>query len=326
MNFLSKERICCRTEICSWRGLSKPLSLVIGILYHLLAKHDIIGISYFKVVIELNLDYTGLLPSSIYEWKGDRICELYAVKLRMTAPRAIEVRYAFPYTETVWPMVGLSTAEHSFMIAQMIVPTYMEFLELFPYKDILPEQLESEALHHDDAEALTGDAATDVDGVTRAMKDAAEAKSIARQYSGLVCHSYMRVRHESYEARESYLSKLVKMYDAVDLVLFAQYCVQNGVGMIARGRKEDEYVLKAFGQESVVDPRTHKEIKEYLADGTRSEVPISEVMYGHSLPRVERLERPELTGLFKLLCARAFEFPFEKYNLINLPMDFAKLA
>ena len=40
------------------------------ILYHLLAKHDIIGISYFKVVIELNLDYTGLLPSSIYEWKG----------------------------------------------------------------------------------------------------------------------------------------------------------------------------------------------------------------------------------------------------------------
>ncbi len=56
-------------------------------------------------------------------------------------------------------------------------------------------------------------------------------------------------------------------------------------------------------------------------------MPISEVMYDHSLPRVERLERPELTGLFKLLlCARAFEFPFEKYNLINLPMDFAKLA
>ena len=34
--------------------------------------------------------------------EGDRICELYAVKLRMTAPRAIEVRYAFPYTETVY--------------------------------------------------------------------------------------------------------------------------------------------------------------------------------------------------------------------------------
>ena len=165
-------------------------------------------------------------------------------------------------------MVGLSTAEHSFMIAQMIVPTYMEFLELFPYKDILPEQLESEALHHDDAEALTGDAATDVDGVTRAMKDAAEAKSIARQqYSGLVCHSYMRVRHESYEARESYLSKLVKMYDAVDLVLFAQYCVQNGVGMIARGRKEDEYVLKALVKKALLIRGRIRKLKSILRMG-----------------------------------------------------------
>lgn len=274
----------------------------------------------------MDLSYENLLPSDLYEKKADRICELYATKLRMTAPRAIEVRYAFPYTEQIWPMIGLSTAEHSFMMAQMIVPIYLEFLDLFPDKKITPEKAESEALHHDDAEALTGDAATDVDGVTRAMKDAAEAMSINRQYEGLVCHSYMRTRYESYEAKESYLSKLVKTLDAVDLVFFARYCVCNGVGMLRRGAKDDEFVLDAFGSPSVVDKRTHKEISEYLIDKGRSEVPIYEVMYDHSVGRIDGLKCPELSGLFKLLCARAINFSFDKYNLENLPMDFAKLA
>lgn len=276
--------------------------------------------------MDLSFDYKDLLPSNPYEAKADRICELYAMKLRMTAPRAIEVRYAFPYTEQIWPMIGLSTAEHSFMMAQMIVPIYLEFLELFPDKRITPEKAESEALHHDDAEALTGDAATDVDGVTRAMKDAAESKSINRQYEGLVCHSYMRTRYESYEAKESYRSNLVKTLDAVDLVLFAQYCVRNGVGMLTKGASVGEFVLNAFGKQYVVDKRVHKEISEYLVDKGMSEVRISQVMYDHSLPRIEQLGHPELAGLFQLLRARAFEFPFEKYNLENLPMDFAKLA
>lgn len=277
------------------------------------------------MVIRLDLSFAELLPKNTYEVRADRICELYATKLRMTAPRAIEVRYAFPFTECTWPMIGLSTAEHSFMMAQLIVPTYLEFLDLFQNKDIAPESLESVALHHDDAEALTGDAATDVDGVTRSMKDAAEAESIYRQYHGMVCHSYMREKFESYEAKESYLSKLVKMHDAVDLVMFAQYCMQNGVGMLSRGAK-GEFLLEAFGEKRAVDPRTHKEIQEYLADGKAAEVPISHVMYDHSLPRIKKLGCPELTGLFKLLCARAFEFPFEQYNLERLPMDFAKLA
>lgn len=274
----------------------------------------------------MDLKYEDLLPKGSYEQKAQRICELYATKLRMTAPRAIEVRYAFPCTETIWPMIGLSTAEHSFMMAQLIVPTYLEFLDWFPEKDIPPEKLESVALHHDDAEALTGDAATDVDGVTREMKDAAETKSIARQYHGLVCHSYMRAQHETYEARTSYFSKLVKVHDAIDLVLFAQYCVRNGVGVLARGANPDEFVLKAFDGQAVVDRRVHKEVQEYLADGKKTEVPISEVMYDHSLPRIQKLGCPELTALFQLLSAEAFKFPFEKYNLRNLPMDFANLA
>lgn len=274
----------------------------------------------------MDLTYKNLLPSNSYEAKADRICKLYAIKLRMTAPRAIEVRYAFPYTEQVWPMIGLSTAEHSFMMSQMIVPIYLEFLDVFQDKRIPLEKASFEATHHDDAEALTGDAATDVDGVTRAMKDAAEAKSIERQYEGLVCLSYMRMRYESYEAKESYLSKLVKMMDAVDLVFFAQYCVRNGVGMLTKGTNTDEFVLNAFGKQYVVDKRTHKEISEYLVDKKMPEVRISEVMYDHSVERIANLKCPELSGLFKLLCARAFEFPFEEYNLENLPMDFAKLA
>lgn len=270
----------------------------------------------------MDLRYGGLLPKNLLEAKADRICELYAMKLRMTAPRAIEARYAFPGVDDTWPMLSLSIAEHSFMMAQMIVPTYMEFLDLFPDKQISPERAESEALHHDDAEALTGDAATDVDGVTRFMKDAAESKSIDRQYGGLVCHSYMRLRHDSYEAKESYLSKLVKMHDAVDLVVFAQYCVRNGVGMISQGKKEDEFFLEAFGEKYLVDRRTHGEIREYLASGKQQKVRISEIMYDHSLPRIAAMRRPELTRLFKLICARAFKFPFEKYSLEKLPMDF----
>lgn len=274
----------------------------------------------------MDLNYKPLLPSEVYEAKADRICELYAMKLRMTAPRAIEVRYAFPFTEGIWPMMGLSVAEHSFMMAQIIVPTYLEFLDWFLDKNIQLEGMESVALHHDDAEALTGDAATDVDGITRAMKDAAESKSITRQYQGMVCHSYMRVQHNAYEARESYLSKLVKMHDALDLVLFARYCVSNGVGTISQGEKENEFLLNAFGKQTPIDPRTHKEVAPYFADKKCEPVSVAEVMYDHSLPRIEKLERPELTGLFKLICARAFDFPFEKFSLESLPMDFARLA
>lgn len=274
----------------------------------------------------MDLIYKDLLPSNLYEAKADLICRLYAIKLRMSTPRAIEVRYAFPHTEQIWPMIGLSVAEHCFMMSQMIIPIYLEFLDVFRDKKIPLEVASLEATHHDDAEALTGDAATDVDGVTREMKDAAEAKSIERQYEGLVCLSYMQARYKAYEAKESYLSKLVKMMDAVDLVFFAQYCVRNGVGMLAKGKNADEFVLKAFDKQYVVDKRTHKEISEYLVDKQMPEVRISEVMYDHSVDRVAKLGCPELLGLFKLLCARAFEFPFEEYNLENLPMDFAKLA
>ena len=277
--------------------------------------------------MKLDLKYDGLWLCGKYTYmqKAVRICELYATKLRMSASRALSQRYNLPFTERDWPMLGLSTAEHSFMMAQMIVQIYLEFLDAFLDKDIPPEKAESEALHHDDAEALTGDAATDVDGVTREMKDAAETKSIERQYHSMACHSYMRVRHEAYEAKESYLSKFVKMMDALDLVFFAQYCVRNGVGMICRHGDKD-FALKAFGEKRIIDRRTHKEVSPYFEGDAREEVPISEIMYDHSLPRVEKLGRPELTNLFKLLCAQAFGFPFEQYNLVNLPMDFANLS
>lgn len=274
----------------------------------------------------MDLKYGFRSLKKIYEAKADRICELYAIKIRMTAPRAIEVRYGFPFTEQTWPMVGLSTAEHSFVMAQMIVPMYMEFLDLFADRNIPVEMLESEALHHDDAEALTGDAATDVDGITREMKDAAELKSIDRQYHNMVCQSYMRMRHNTYEAKGSYASKIVKMCDAVDLVLFAQYCVRNGIGMISKNA-EGKFVIDALGKPGLIDERAYGEIKEpYFTKEGRTSVPVSEIMYDHSLPRLQKLKQPELINLFKLLCARAFKFPFEQYNLTNLPMDFAKMA
>lgn len=277
----------------------------------------------------MDLNYKFKSQEETLETKADRVCELYATKLRMTAPRAISVRYGFPCTELKWPMLGLSVAEHAFIMTQMSVAIYMEFLDHFENKDIPPEMLESEAVHHDDAEALTGDAATDVDGVTRDMKDAAEAKSIDRQYHGMACHYYMKTRHDAYEAKDSYLSKIVKMLDAVDLVFFTQYCVRNDVGMICcqkdtEGRQE--FALRAFKEMHKIDKRAYKEIEPYFERDGRENVPISEIMYDHSLPRIKALKQPELTDIFKLLCARAFQFPFETYSLEKLPMDFASLT
>lgn len=277
----------------------------------------------------MDFNYGERRPTGSEMEKARRICELYAIKLRMTAPRAIELRYRFPYTEAAWPMIGLSVAEHSFMMAQLINPIYLEFLHIFADKNISPWQMEAVALHHDDAEALTGDAATDVDGVTRSMKDAAEQMSILRQYHDMACQSFMQLQYSSYEARQAYVFKLVKMMDAVDLVLFAQYCVRNGVGKIRRSADGDGFELMAFGEAYKIDKRTHKEVSEYLVGEKRQgqeTVRVSEIMYDHSLPRVEKLGCPELTWLFRLLCERAFEFPFEAYNMINLPMDFAGLA
>lgn len=273
----------------------------------------------------MDIMYNTRFAQNLYERKADRICELYATKLRLTAPRAISLRYGFPLTEAEWPMIGLSVAEHSMMMAQMIGPIYMEFLEVFDDRNIPIETLESEALHHDDAEALTGDAATDVDGVTRAMKDAAEANSIDRQYYDMVCHSYMRMRYDAYESKKSYASRIVKMCDAIDLVFFTQYCVRNGIGMIRRNSSGKGFLLEAFGKMHTIDRRAWKEVEGYLG-GDRVGVAISEIMYDHSLPRLEKMEQPELVNLFKLLCCRAFRFPFETYNLVNLPMDYASFT
>ncbi len=274
----------------------------------------------------LDLNYDGLLSGATLEQKADSICRLYAIKIRLQSLRAIVSRYAFPAADPVWPMISQTVAGHAFTMAQIIGPLYLEFLDIFPDKMIPVETLESIAINHDNAEALTGDAATDVDGITREMKDMAEQASVKRQYSGMVCLSYMQEKFVTYEAKMSYPSKLVKMLDAVELVFFAQYCVRNGVGMLSRGGNENEFLIEVFGKKLPVDKRTHQEIRDYFQSEGRDEGPISEIMYMHSLPRIDRLGRAELTGLFKLLCARAFVFPFEKFNLQNLPMDFTKLT
>lgn len=274
----------------------------------------------------MNLSYNLEPLNSIYRAKAHLICRLYAIKLRLCAPRALGSRYALPFVEEAWPMIGESVAEHAFVISQIIGAIYLEFLDFFKDKNIPIEILESEALHHDDAEALTGDAATDVDGVTRAMKDAAETHSIDRQYDGMVCHSYMKTRYSAYETKVSYCSKIVKMCDAIELIFFAQYCVRNGIGKIQRNGNSEGFVLLAFGEQRLIDKRAYGEIAPYFADNECQNVSIAEIMYDHSLPRLEKLGQPELVELFKLLCAEAFEFPFEKYNLQQLPMDFANLA
>ena len=137
-------------------------------------RYAIIGIYLIKGVSGLDLKYELKPIGDIYEAKADRFCELYAIKMRMATLRAIVSRYAVaPDAESMWSMLRQSVAMHAFVMAQIIGPLYQEFLDLFEDKNIPVERLESEALHHDDAEALTGDAATDVDNITRSMKDAA---------------------------------------------------------------------------------------------------------------------------------------------------------
>ena len=274
----------------------------------------------------MDLNYTDLLSERVLKEKANRLCRFYALIIRMLDFRALIARYSFIKEADAWPMLRQSVAEHAFLVAQLAATFYSEFLEFLADKNISVEKLESEALHHDDAEALTGDAATDVDRVSRFIKDSAETNSISMLLQDLACRAYRLMRYESYEAKATYSAKIVKLLDAVELVFYTAYCVRNGAGMLSRGEKEGEFVISIFGEKRAVDERVYKEVSDYFQDANVREVSIAKIMADHSVPRLERLGCPELVSIFKLLCEQAFEFPFEKYNLTNMPMEFSRLA
>jgi len=261
---------------------------------------------------------------------------------RMYQPRAICRRYAYPGARYRTEFYVQSLAEHSFLLAQLAPVVYAEFRDLFAKTDISPFTLAFYGIKHDNPEAICGDVSTDVDGVTAATKQAVEHGAISQIYDGLAISDFMKEIFHHYEDRSEYLTKIIKMLDALELVLYSQLCVRGGVGAIKQiyGSDPVQFCLVVDGEERPIDMRTYGEVAEYFdgngqvrIDGAvvKSDLsyvlPISRIMYDHSLTRMKASiigrTAPELIAIFELICSEAFKFPFEDYNLGNMPAPFA---
>jgi 5'-deoxynucleotidase YfbR-like HD superfamily hydrolase len=278
----------------------------------------------------------------LYSAKAKELCRYYAIAFRMLAPRAICSRYSYPGSKRAVQFLVQSLAEHSYLLSKLAPAVYMEFRDMFRIKNLPPQDLSFYGIIHDDAEAITGDSATDVDGVTKEVKDWVEHGSLGQLYGNLACRDFMLAQHARYEMRDEYPTQIIKMLDSIELVLFSQLCVRNGIGMIKQTTPE-QYLLVADGQDCVVDPRTHLELSEcFCKDGlvittgetlfkgegdNADKVPISRVMYEHSLVRLKKRfdeQAPELVAIFEIISKEAASFPFEEYNFKNMPAIFAK--
>ncbi|MCL2085439.1 HD domain-containing protein [Candidatus Saccharibacteria bacterium] len=271
-----------------------------------------------------------LLSSSARE-----ICEFYAKTFRMSGPRAICSRYSYPGAKHTPQLLVQMLSGHSYNISQLVIAIYMEFRRLFRIKDLCPKDLSFLGVNHDNPEAISGDSATGVDGITKELKESVEAGAILRLYGNLACRDFMIAEFKRYEARDEYPTQIVKMTDSIELILFSQLCVRNGVGMIKQ--TSDGFVLITDEKDRLVDPRTHAEISDYFKENglvlledtlfkdNSGNLPISRIMYDHSLSRLENQfgERaPELIEIFKLISKEAATFPFENFNFKNMPAMF----
>ncbi|MCL2002115.1 HD domain-containing protein [Candidatus Saccharibacteria bacterium] len=234
-----------------------------------------------------------------------------------------------------------SIAEHSYLVAQLAPVVYAEFRTMFKDPNVPLLSLMLYGHIHDTPEAITGDSAP-IDKMPRADKHSAEAAAIQQIYGGLEIFEEIKKEFDRYEARVDYATQIVKMHDALELVLYTQLCVRNGVGlltMVADTDRPEYRIILDSGEKQPIDPRTYEEISEYFnPDGTvkldgavvKHEspyiLPVSRIMYDHGLAWLQNAfgaDALELVEVYQIVSAEAAVFPFEEYNLANLKPVFA---
>jgi 5'-deoxynucleotidase YfbR-like HD superfamily hydrolase len=216
--------------------------------------------------------------------KARKICRFYARIYRMCQPRGMCCRYNFPGARDPMSHVQ-SLSEHAYLVSKLAVVVYAEFYDLFAEADIPFPELSFFGSLHDDPEAITGDT-TVVDKIPKAKKAVAEQDAFWQIYGELVIYDFIQAEFNRYEMRLEYAAKIAKLADALELVLYSQLCVRNGLNLFKQvyGSDPARFCLLAEGEERPVDPRTHAELAKYFNE--YGQVKLEGAVVAHELPYV----------------------------------------
>jgi len=250
--------------------------------------------------------------------RGVAVCEFYAYQAR-NFPRAITARrlgYPDSLEELLYRIYWQSIDEHSGLVARLAaIAIPSEFEEMLREK-VEMYKTAFVGLIHDDPEKITADSATSVDDVNPEEKHRVEQAAMRRSYGMLRQGQKVIDIWREYEERELYYTKLIKMCDGMELMLWLRMLQANGIGTT---RKEGEQIVVQLRDRWLpIDMRAYPETKKYLANQktTTAATIVGNAVY----KRLKQLmtDSPELIEIYKIVDQVARRFDFTIYNPKNL--------
>jgi len=218
----------------------------------------------------------------------------------------------------MYRLVWQSIDEHQMAVARlaaMAIPS--EFVELLR-EEIDVSETFLQGCMHDDPEKITGDVATNVDQVSSEEKRDGERQGIRMLYGMLRKKQMFIDIWQEYERRERYQTKLIKMCDWMELMLWLRMLQSNGVGLVKYAG--EKIVVKVLGGGwQPLDVRAYLETEEYLKHSQTMET--ATIVCTSLLRRLKRqmADTPELIKIYEIVDLAARQFDFAKYNFKNLP-------
>ncbi|MDR0979721.1 MAG: HD domain-containing protein [Candidatus Nomurabacteria bacterium] len=251
--------------------------------------------------------------SDVLDSRGFAVCEFYALQAR-NFPRAITARrLGYPDTmeQLLYRIYWQSIDEHSALVARLAaVAIPSEFDDLLK-EPIDMFQVAFSGLVHDDAEKITADSATSVDKVAPEQKMSAEVEAMQRIYGKLKKGQRVLEIWQEYEGRQPYYTKLIKMCDGLELVLWLRMLQSNSIGKV---KQEGGILVQLRDEWRPIDPRAYPETASYLA---RQKSTTTATIVGnavHKRLKQQMKTAPELVEIYEIVDSVARHFNFAAYS------------
>jgi 5'-deoxynucleotidase YfbR-like HD superfamily hydrolase len=250
--------------------------------------------------------------------RGMAVCEFYALQAR-NFPRAITARrLGYPDTmdELLYRIYWQSVDEHSGLVARLAgIAIPSEFGEILR-EEVDMYKTAFVGLIHDDPEKITADSATSVDDVNPDDKHRVEQDAMRQSYGMLRQGQKIIDIWREYEERELYYTKLIKMCDGLELILWLRMLQANGIGTTRRADKQ--IVVQMRDKWLPIDMRAYPETERYLM---RQKTTTTATIVGNAIYKrlkQQMADYPELIEIYKVVDLMARRFNFAAYSPENL--------
>jgi 5'-deoxynucleotidase YfbR-like HD superfamily hydrolase len=218
--------------------------------------------------------------------------------------------------ELLYRIYWQSIDEHSALVARLAgIAVPSEFGEILK-EPVEMFQTAFSGLIHDDAEKITADSATSVDNVSPEAKCRAEQAAMRQLYGMLRQGQKVIDIWQEYEERQLYYTKLIKMCDGLELMLWLRMLQSNGIGTT---RREGEQILVQLrGKWCPIDMRAYPETESYLArqKTTTTATIVNRAIRKRLAPQMK--SAPELIDIYDIVNEAARRFDFALYSPENL--------